>query len=44
MKLHPYKENTELIWRRKVIVAGWTVFVGLIIAIFLVTGCYYLFG
>jgi hypothetical protein len=44
MKLHPYKENTEIIWRRKVMIAGWCALSGVIIAVFLVTGCYYLFG
>lgn len=39
-----YTENEKLIWDRKVIVAGWCVLTGFIIALFIVTISFYLFG
>lgn len=32
-----YEENQDIIWQRKVIIAGWCVFSGFIIAVALVT-------
>jgi len=44
MKLRPYKENTEIIWSRKMMAFGWCLLAGFIIAVFLVTIGFYLFG